>query len=75
MRQNYSEDDIFDLAKFQSTYPDGNRESFDHESKTYYNLIDDYTYDGGHLTEIGSKWIASNLIKKLGSIKLQDNKE
>ena len=50
---------IFDLAKIESTYPDG---------KTSYSMVPDYTYDGGHLNETGRKKAAEQLLVLLANI-------
>lgn len=75
IRQDFPEMEIFDLAEIQSTYPNGRRESFEQNGKNYYSLIEDYTYDGGHLSEIGSKWVASKMIYKLGTVIEPEPKE
>ena len=61
-------DPIMDLAAVESTYPDGKRESFEHDGKVVYALIPGYTYDGGHLNEIGRYRAANELIKVLSEI-------
>jgi len=53
---------VFDLAKVESTFPDGRRCSFSKDSKTYYSLVPEYTSDGGHLNEIGRKIVAEQLL-------------
>ena len=58
-------DPILDLAAVESTYPDGKRESFEHDGKVVYALIPGYTYDGGHLNEIGRYRAANELLKVL----------
>lgn len=50
---------IFDLAKIESTCPDG---------KTSYAMIPDYTYDGGHLNETGRKKVAEQLLVLLADV-------
>jgi len=40
---------LFDLAAIESTAPDGTRASFMKDGKTYYQMVSDYTHDGGHL--------------------------
>ena len=56
-------DPIFDLAKAESTYPDGKRESFiNQDGNTCYALIPAYTDDGGHLNSTGQKVAASRLL-------------
>lgn len=51
-------DPILDVAKIESTNPDGSRQSFDVDGNTYYSLYPGYTTDGGHLNEIGRKKVA-----------------
>lgn len=62
----YVNDDlIFDLAGIESTYPDENREYFTSKGEKYYSLIKEYTYDGGHLNNVGRKWVALEFLKVL----------
>ena len=56
---------IFNIAKIESTNPDGTRSTFNVNGKTYYALVPDYTNDGGHLNEIGRKRVASELLVTL----------
>ena len=61
---------VFDLAKLESTFPDGRRCTFSKDGKAYYSLVPEYTTDGGHLNEKGRKFIAEQLLiflAKLGS--------
>jgi hypothetical protein len=53
---------IFDLAETESTHPDGSRETFTANGKTYYSLTPNYTNDGGHLNELGRVRIAEQLL-------------
>ena len=62
LRAEFKKDHIFDLAAVESTHPDGSRESFTHNDQEYYSLIHDYTYDGGHLNELGKQIVARELI-------------
>ena len=59
MRKEYNKDILFDLALFQSTYPDGVRNKAGNKN---YSLINEYTDDGGHLNKKGRDVIASNFI-------------
>ncbi|MEZ4600281.1 MAG: hypothetical protein R2940_10895 [Syntrophotaleaceae bacterium] len=59
---------VFDLAAVQSTHPDGKREVFAFKGKTYFALVKEYTYDGGHLNELGSRRVAASLLKFLAEI-------
>jgi hypothetical protein len=61
-------DPILDIAKIESTFPDGTRSSFEFEGKTYYFLAPDYTYDYGHLNELGRKLVAEELILLLANV-------
>lgn len=56
---------IFDLALLESTRPDGTREAFEKNKKTYQRIYPKYTYDGGHLTPTGKRMLASGLLPSL----------
>ena len=56
---------IFDLASTESTWPDGHRQSFTCNGKNYYSLVPIYTYDEGHLNNLGQIIAAKELIKLL----------
>jgi hypothetical protein len=58
----YGEKNVFDLASYESTTPDGKRQSFKHDGRNYYELVPSYTFDGGHLNESGRKFIAEQLL-------------
>jgi hypothetical protein len=63
LREEYDgKEPVFDLAKIESTFPDGRRASFTKDGEIYYSLVTDYTYDGGHLNELGRKMIAEQLL-------------
>jgi hypothetical protein len=69
VRKEYSEKEpIFDLAKIESTFPNGARSSFIEDGKIYYSLVSDYTHDGGHLNEKGRKIIAEQLLILLAGL-------
>jgi hypothetical protein len=70
----YSNDDIFDLASAESTYPDGKRESLIVDGKPCYYLIKDYTDDGGHLNKVGQQLIAEKFINKIAERIIFHNK-
>jgi hypothetical protein len=59
---------VFDLAKIESTFPDGTRSSFSKDGRTYYSLVPDYTHDGGHLNEVGRKIVAEQLLILLANV-------
>lgn len=53
---------VFDLAKIESTLEDGKRQSFKHDGKVYYSLVNQYSNDGGHLNEKGQNVVAKSLV-------------
>ena len=59
---------VFDLAGIESTYPDGKKETFEKDGKTYYALAPLYTNDGGHLNKTGRKVVAEKLLYFLATI-------
>jgi len=61
-------DPIFDIAKIESTYPDGKRCTFESDGKTYYSLVPEYTSDGGHLNKVGRKKVAEQLLLLLANL-------
>lgn len=69
IREEYEErKPFFDLAKIESTYPDGKRSSFTANGKLIYSLIPEYTKDGGHLNERGRKIVAEQLLILLANL-------
>jgi hypothetical protein len=69
LRAYYPNDPTFDLETSESTFPDGSRDVFRYnDGKDYPNLIGEYTYDGGHLTEIGRKKVAVDFISSLADL-------
>ena len=61
-------DPVFDLAKTESTYPNGSRASFTSGGANYYSLVPEYTDDGGHLNERGRKVVALELLNFLSNL-------
>jgi len=69
LRAEYSgKDAIFDLAEAESTHPDGSRVYFQEGSKRIYSLAPEYTNDGGHLNEQGSRAAANRLLITLATL-------
>ena len=65
LREAYAGGMIFDVAKAESTHPDGRREGFTKGSKQVPSLIPAYTHDGGHLNEAGRKIVAREFVRVL----------
>ncbi len=59
---------VFDLARAESTRPDGRRESWAAAGKTRYSLVPAYTTDGGHLNERGRQMAARELVAVLAQV-------
>jgi len=69
LRNKYEgKEPIFDLAKIESTFPNGERSEFEANGKKYYSLVDIYTYDGRHLNEQGRKLVASKFMTFLAKL-------
>ena len=63
IRKAYLEKEpVFDLAKIESTFPDGRRATFNANKNTYYYLVPEFTTDGGHLNNKGKKAVAEQLL-------------
>ena len=59
---------FFDLAKIESTFPDGRRLLFKKDGKNYYSLVLEYTDDGYHLNREGSRILAEQLLILLAKL-------
>ena len=69
IRKEYAgKEALFDLAKIESTFPDGRRLLFKKDGKTYYSLVPDYTDDGFHLNREGSRILAEQLLILLAKL-------
>ncbi len=61
---------ILDIAKIESTFPDGTPCTFTKDGKTYYSMVPEYTSDGGHLNEVGRKKVAEQLLILLAQLNI-----
>jgi len=68
LKKYMGKEPVFDLAQVESTYPDGSREIFTFKSETYYALVKEYSRDGAHLNEFGSKIVGAALIEFLAGL-------
>ena len=66
---------VFDLARFESTRPDGTRAYSYKGSHTVPELVPSYSDDGSHLNTIGRKMIARNLTAFLASLQTDGPRE
>lgn len=53
---------VFDIAAIESTRPNGDRATFSQDGQIYYQMAPEYTTDGGHLNEFGSKVAAARFL-------------
>lgn len=65
IRKNYPEDRVFDLAKYESAYPD---DKFEKSSTGIRALRPDLTSDGGHLNITGAEYIGALLLLKIQEV-------
>ena len=65
IRSYYPSEQIFDLAKIESTYPDGSLNLDKINGENYYSLVEAYTTDGGHLNDEGQILAGMKLLKFL----------
>lgn len=68
MKEYAGKEPVFDLAAIESTYPNGQRESFIHKDMTCYALVPEYTHDGGHLNDSARKMVAEQLLLFLAEL-------
>jgi len=66
--ETFPQDPIFDIARIESTLPDGTRSSFEKDGNTYYSLASEYTDDGGHLNAPGQRRAAIEIAEFLAKI-------
>jgi hypothetical protein len=73
IRDAYADSEpVFDLARVESTRPDGSREEYEMDGQTYYALVPEYTTDGGHLNKEGRRVVAEHLLLFLATLVSQE---
>ena len=65
LHETYQDEPIFDLARIESTKPDGSREKHTYKGQEFYSLVPEYTYDGGHLNDLGKRVVAIEMARFL----------
>ncbi len=68
LHDEYGSDVVFDLARVESTRPDGSRVTYRLGSETYYMLNPDYSNDGGHLDEVGRIPTAREMLRVIAEV-------
>jgi len=66
--QAFPDDHIFDIARIESTYPDGSREYFVINNKTYFSMVPAYALDDGHLNDSGQRLLAEEMVLFLAGV-------
>ena len=61
--QLFPSDPIFDLARVESTRPDGSRTAFEERGRTYHSLEPAYAADNGHLNALGERVAGAEMIR------------
>ena len=59
---------IFDIAEVESSRDDGSRSFFMNAGDTVFTMAPEYTYDGGHLNELGRKRVATHFLDILARL-------
>ena len=59
---------LVDIARVESTLPDGRRSTYTVNNRTYYHLYSGYSDDRGHLNTVGKLWAAESLLNILDNI-------
>jgi lysophospholipase L1-like esterase len=62
---------LFDLARIESTRPDGQTETAQWEGKPVRALVPAYSNDGGHLNDAGKERAARELVSVIAAVPLQ----
>jgi hypothetical protein len=68
IRRTYGPDLVFDLAKVESTRPDGRREQFEQGDRWVPALLSSYTTDGGHLNALGQDVVARAFAHRIAEV-------
>ena len=69
MRTAYEgSEQLLDLAKFESTLPNGDRATMMYEGRAIPRLAAEYTHDGGHLNKLGRRIVAERFLTQLARI-------
>jgi hypothetical protein len=67
IRSAFPKELVFDLARIESTRPDGKPENHPSGTNPVPALLPDYTYDGGHLNALGMKVVAVEFLNFLAA--------
>lgn len=69
LRKTYGgKEPLFDLAKLQSTHPDGTAETYELNGETWPAMVPAYSDDGGHLSPAGQDRMAREFLAFLSNL-------
>jgi hypothetical protein len=68
VRSTYPAERVFDLARYESTRPDGTSESFRHDGKRVPALVPAYSDDGAHLGPLGQERVARAFLHQVAAV-------
>lgn len=68
LREYGGREPVFDLARIESTRPDGSRAVLGRGAGAVYVLASEYTTDGGHLNEAGRRVAAAEFLELLATL-------
>jgi hypothetical protein len=68
IRKTYPAERIFDLARVESTRPDGSSEGFERDGHRVPTLVAGYSDDGSHLGPAGQEVVARAFVEKVAAV-------
>jgi hypothetical protein len=68
LRTTYPAERVFDLARYESTRPDGTAESFSRGGKRVPALVASYSDDGAHLGPVGQDRVARAFLHQVAAV-------
>jgi hypothetical protein len=67
LRAEYGHEPMFDVAWAESTQPDGTRSGFRKDGRFIFTMAREFTYDEGHLTDLGQRWVAREFARSVAA--------
>jgi len=68
LRQSFPKEQVFDIARIESTRPDGSREGFGMDNNRYESMVPAYASDDGHLNSYGQHLMAQEMVCFLATV-------
>ena len=67
LRKEFDGAPLFDVARAESTRQDGTRTGFQKDGRFVFSMAPEFTYDEGHLTPKGRRWVAREFARSLAT--------